>query len=379
MPKPLIIGVDVRDLRVAKTGTKTYLEELCKEFKKINSYEVQFHFLDTLFPIYTGNNLILKWIEHGNYQLWKQLILPVKAFLKNCDIVFCTDNFVPIIHLGYQTIPVFHDAFFFEIPGNYGRLWLWVYKKLAIPAAKKSAFVITPTAYAKKQISYFTQISDQKLVVIYEGAKTLNHTTDSQEENQTLTAFSLTSSNYILHVGSMFKRKNIPVLIQAFSKIKASGYPKLKLVLAGPINPNRFDNDYKLILNIIENTGLQNEIVITGYLSDQQISHLYQNAILYVFPSLNEGFGIPVLEAFTHNLPVLVANNTCLPEVGGDAVLQFNPFDPNDIFCKVKTVLDHPELRQEMISKGKQRLQDFLWQKTALQLIEVFKNAMHQN
>src|ERR1700761_6406230 len=99
MPNPLNIAVDVRDLKIAKTGTFTYLEELCKEFKKMQSDELHFHFMDTWVPVYTGNNKILKLIEHLNYQLWKQLVLPLKAFFKRCDIVFCTDNVVPILHL----------------------------------------------------------------------------------------------------------------------------------------------------------------------------------------------------------------------------------------------------------------------------------------
>ncbi|MDB5011282.1 MAG: hypothetical protein JWQ06_2071, partial [Mucilaginibacter sp.] len=354
MPKPLIIGVDVRDLKVAKTGTKTYLEELCKEFKKMNNDEHRFHFLDTRLPIYTGNRKIFKWFEHFRYQLWKQLLLPCKAFSKNCDIVFCTDNFVPIIHLGYKTIPVFHDAFFFETPEHYGKLWLWLYKKTAIPAAKRSPFVITPTAYAKKQLIHFTHIPANKLIVVPEGPKTLNDITTIDSADQILKSFSLTPANYVLHVGSMFKRKNIPALIYAFSKIKALGYPELKLVLAGPSTSNKADNDHQLIAKAITNTNLQNEIILTGYLPDRELGQLYQNALMYVFPSINEGFGIPILEAFKYGLPVLVADNTCLPEVGGDAVLQFNPFDIDDIFLKIKTVLDDAELQQEMIKKGQE-------------------------
>lgn len=376
MRKPLTIGVDIRDLRVAKTGTKTYLEELCKAFKQMDQPKIRFHFLDTSFPVYTGNNKILKWAEHFKYQLWKQLILPLKAFSKNCDVVFCTDNFVPLIHLGYQTIPVFHDAFFFENPENYGKLWLWLYKKTAVPAAKRSAFVITPSEYAKKQIHHFTKISNEKLVVIYEDPKSLNATKSSNESEKLLKAFSILSSQYLLHVGSMFKRKNIPALITAFSKLKNAGFKQLKLVLAGPIPSAANETDYKLIMEAIEINKLQNEVVLTGYLSDGDLSLLYKNALLYVFPSINEGFGIPILEAFAHNLPVLVANNTCLPEVGGDAVLPFDPFDTDAVFTAIKTVLDDAELRKEMIRKGQERLKDFSWQKTASQLIEVFKKAV---
>ncbi|MCC8423959.1 glycosyltransferase family 1 protein [Mucilaginibacter sp. UR6-11] len=376
MPRPLKIAVDVRDLRSAKTGTRTYLTELCNEFKKMEAEDLRFYFLDTRFPVYSGKNKLLKLAEHGRYQLWKQLILPLKAFFKGCNIVFCTDNFVPIIHLGYKTIPVFHDAFFFETPQNYGKLWLWLYKKTALPAAKRSPFIITPSAWAKKQISHYTKIDTDKLIVIPEGAKTLagNNTGDNAAE--LLSRFSLNPKSYLLHVGSMFKRKNIPALLHAFSEVKASGYPQLKLVLAGPAPSMLIDSDYLLIIDTISQLNLQNEVILTGYLPDTTLGQLYQNALLYIFPSINEGFGIPVLEAFSYNLPVLVSDNTCLPEVGGDAVLSFNPFDTGDISKKIKMALDNPDLRSSLAHKGTTRLKLFSWRNTALQLVNVFKAAV---
>jgi len=375
MPKPLTIGVDIRDLQIAKTGTKTYLEEICKEFKKLHNEELHFHFIDSNIPVYTGKNKLLTLVEHLRYQLWKQLILPFKAFFKGCDIIFCTDNVVPLIHLGYKTIPVFHDAFFFENPEHYGRLWLLLYKVTAIPAAKRSPFIITPSIYAKKQINHFTHIANEKLVVIYEGPKEL--CSDDDTNNDTLlNKFSLLPKNYIMHAGSMFKRKNIPALIQAFSKVKDTGYPDLKLVLAGSTSPASVESDHAHIVATVENNNLQRDVIFTGYLPDKALAQLYKNALVYVFPSLNEGFGIPVLEAFQYNLPVLVANTTSLPEVGGDAVLQFDPYNIDDIFSKLKTVLDDPSLMENMAFKGKERLKQFSWRKTALELVDAFRKAV---
>jgi glycosyltransferase involved in cell wall biosynthesis len=379
MPKPLIIAVDIRDLRLAKTGTRTYLEEICKAFKKMSTNDLRFHFLDTFLPVYTGDNKLLKWIEHIRYQLWKQLLLPIYAWYKHCDIVFCTDNFVPFIHLGYKTIPVFHDAFFFETPEDYGKLWLWLYKKTAIPAAHRSPFVVTPTAYAKQQISHFTRISSDKLIVIHEGPKTLNNHQTPEKETELLASLLIKPANYILHVGSMFKRKNIPALIEAFSSVKKQGYPELKLVLAGPRPQSNTDNDYQLILEAIKNANLEQEVIITGYLPNEALSCLYKNALIYVFPSINEGFGIPILEAFQYDLPVIVADNTCLPEVGGEAVISFDPFDADDLFKKITLLLKDVELRKTMIGKGQQRLMSFSWEKTAAELIHLFRKVRENN
>lgn len=372
MQKPLVIGVDIRDLRVSKTGTKTYLEELCHEFKTLQSEDIQFRFIDSSLPVYSGSNKLLKLAEHLKYQLWKQIGLPLKALFNRCDIVFCTDNFVPLVHLGYETIPVFHDAFFFENPENYGRVWLNIYKKTALPAAKRSAFVITPTFYAQRQIHHFTGIPFEKLSVVYEAPKSGD---DSNSPYPSiLEKLNLKPSAYLLHVGAMFKRKNLPFLIKAFANIKKE-HPELKLVLAGPKTVSASENDFDNIKNTITSAGLENEVLLPGYLADAELSQLYNCAIAYLFPSLNEGFGIPVLEAFKHGLPTLVANNTCLPEVGGDAVIKFDPFDETDLFNKLKMVLDNQQLRAEMISKGAERLNEFSWPRAALQLIDIFKQA----
>jgi glycosyltransferase involved in cell wall biosynthesis len=373
MHKPLIIGVDVRDLRVAKTGTRTYLFELCREFEKLQSDTLRFEFLDTKLPVYTGNNKLLKWAEHLNYQTWKQIILPLKARRRHCDIVFCTDNFVPLVHLGYQTIPVFHDAFFFETPQNYGKLWLWLYKKTALPAARQSPAVITPTKYSKKQLEYFAGIAPQKFKVVFEGARS-HAKTDEQVELAAL-QLPVTSKEYILHAGSFFKRKNIPALVNAFGRLKIGGYTNLKLVLAGPLPANKAENDYREVIDTIEKCGLNNDVILTGYLPDSHLEALYKNALLYAFPSVNEGFGLPVLEAFSHSLPVVVANNTCLPEVGGDAVLSFDPFNGDDIFNTLKKVIEDETLRNIMVVKGRERLKEFSWKQTAQQLVQIFKQV----
>jgi glycosyltransferase involved in cell wall biosynthesis len=105
---------------------------------------------------------------------------------------------------------------------------------------------------------------------------------------------------------------------------------------------------------------------------------VYENASLYLFPSINEGFGIPILEAFQHDLPVLVANNTCLPEVGADAVVAFNPYEASDLVKKISLVLNDHQLQEDLKKKGRARLQAFNWEKTATQLLAVFEQAIRK-
>lgn len=369
----LIVGVDIRDLKIAKTGTKTYLEELCIEFKELENDTTKFVFFDTSFNVYTGENKFKKLVEHFNYQLWKQVILPFKAMLNRCDILFCTDNYVPLLQLGFKTIPVIHDAFFFENPEHFNKMWLWIFKVIGLPAIKNSPIVITTSNYAKQRIIHFTDLPSHKVIPVYEAAKSFG--SKKVANDNLLERHKIEKRKYILHVGIINKRKNIPILIKALKLLKLDGCKNLKLVLVGNLTKKKHENDYELIKKTITNAELTDEVIFTGYLNTNELKEIYSHALIYVFPSLNEGFGIPILEAFRHKIPVLVADNTSLPEIGGDAVLTFDPYSETDIFNKIKLLIDNPNKAQEMIQKGSERLKLFSWRNTALQLIKIFKET----
>ena len=318
-------------------------------------------------------------IEHIRQQLWKQIVLPYKAWRKQCDIVYCNDYFAPYFHIGFKTVQVFHDAFFYEYPQYCNPIWLQLFKRIAVPAARRSAFIITPTEYAKKRVHYFTKIPLEKIVAIHQGSKTFYTSTGAstdQNVSNSLPNWLPIKKNipYLLHVGVFEKRKNIPTLLHAFKLLKEAGYPH-QLVLVGKGNGKMNSDDTQNILNTIATLGLEKEVVMPGYIADEALAAVYENACLDVFPSYNEGFGIPILEAFQHSLPVLVANNTCLPEVGGDAIVTFNPYEATDIFKKISLVLNDSYLQENMKSKGRDRLQAFNWEKTATQLLAVFEQA----
>ena len=366
----LKIGVDIRDLRIAKTGARTYLEELVREFKLLEAEDVQFYFFDTAFPVYTGRNKWMKLIEHVRFIAWKQLVLPLKAWFKRCDIIFCSDFFVPYIHLGYQTIPVLHDAFFFEYPGHYNKAWLFLFRKMGISAAKRAYKIITPTTYTRESIARFSGIPIANIVAIPEGPKTFV----SSKESVLSTDIPVFKQRYLLHVGTMEIRKNIVNLLRAFLLLLKED-PELKLVLIGQFSPKTDMDDRLAIQNFIAENQLDSQVIFPGYVPDELLGAYYKNALLYVFPSINEGFGIPILEAFDQQLPVLVANNSCLPEVGGDAVLTFNPFDVQDIYTQINLLLNNPQKRQDLIIKGNERLLDFSWKMTAIELLKIFKKS----
>jgi glycosyltransferase involved in cell wall biosynthesis len=282
---------------------------------------------------------------------------------------------VPYFHLGFKTVQVFHDAFFFQNSEHYNKHWFVLHKYLAMPAAKKSSFIITPSDYALQTVHQYAGISLDKLVRIYEAPKNLDFI-ETNNNDPLLAGFIHTK--YIFHVGVFEKRKNLLNLIKAYDILIKNGneYEQIKLVLAGK-GTGRAESDVSSeLLTLINELGLNNQVILTGYLTDVQLKTTYQNAFMYVFPSINEGFGIPVLEAFKARIPLLVANNSCLPEIGGDAVMQFDPFNVKDIAEKMQRVIDNVDIRNDLIAKGDVRLKYFSWKEAAQEFLKVFARAI---
>lgn len=371
MPKPFNIAVDVRDLHKAFSGTKTYLASLVEVWKKNRDPRLQFVFLGDFCNVYTGNNKLFKALEHIKFFYWKQISLPFLVRKHDCSILFCTDYFLPFFQWRFQTVVVFHDAFFFEYPEHYNRIWLKLFKHIAIPAAEKAITIIVPSGYAKQRIQLFTGFTDDQLKVVYEAPSLFTGHQDLPIHNSTLK--NIIKEKYILHAGTFNKNKNLVRLINAFKKlVDANPDQQLFLVLAGKASPHSALNDQENIIRAIEVNNLNNTVLFTGFLNEADLAAAYMHALFYVFPSFNEGFGIPAVEAFKYQVPLLAANNTCLPEIASDAALYFNPLNEIEMTEKMLLLLKNKELRNDLIEKGNRRLKDFSWEKTSAELNNIF-------
>ena len=372
------IGIDIRDLKIAKTGAHTYLSELCKAIKN-SEQDLQFEyvFLDTRLPVYTGSSKIGKLWEQVNYIFWKQITLPIKAWLTGCSLVFCTDYFVPYMHLGFNTVSVFHDAFIWEYPSHYNKYWLGLFKTFGVSAAKKASAVVTVTSYAKDQIAKYSGIDATKIVPIHIGPKS------SIAENEFDAIVDhivepLLQKKYILHVGTIEKRKNLTTLLKAFELYLQNNSQDLYLIIVGQKSNKPTLKDDAVFEMVAASSLLKERVIFTGFLPDFQTAELYKHAALYVFPSVNEGFGIPILEAFAHEVPVLVAGNTCLPEVAGNAAIGFDPLDAQGLGTLITQTLSDPSTLQDLKQKGTERLKHFSWNNTLDALEAVFQRSINR-
>jgi glycosyltransferase involved in cell wall biosynthesis len=376
MRQPLRLGIDIRDLRTAVSGQKTYLQELLLALKAHEGKEVEVVLFSPAGRVYSSNNKWFRLLEHFRLHFWKQVTLPLKAWSKKCDVLFTSDYFVPYFRPGFKTITVFHDAFFFENREHYSPLFLKFFHRIAVPSALRCSKIIVPSLHVKNKLKCFLNVPEENLVPIYEAPKSFDRKKmPLAKQEERLKQFGLDGEPYLLHVGMLNKRKNIPLLIHAFKEVLLL-MPHLKLVLAGSMDTTSHINDNAAIEEAIKETGLGPKVVLTGYLPDEDLGVLYTHALLYVFPSINEGFGLPLLEAFAHGVPVLVANNSCLPEIGGDAVISFDPGNSKDLAEKIVAVLSDREEYSRMKRAGFDRLKDFSWQKAASELVAVCRSSV---
>jgi glycosyltransferase involved in cell wall biosynthesis len=362
--KNIRVGIDCRDLLIAKTGSKTYLSEILKVSREIDNQDISFIELSPFFQPIQSKGIFGKIFKHIQFYCWKQFSLPILAKMKKCDVLICTDYFLPSLKFGLKHIVVFHDAFFWEYPSHYSRLWLKLFHKWAVPAALRADRILVPSNYVKKQLMNFLHTDPHKLSVVYEAPKTFGAKLVSGN-------FVESRNPFLLHVGALSKHKNLPFLIRAFKKATSGSLSEWQLILIGGSGNSKSDDDTNSIKKIIADEGLEGKVLLKGYLKDEEIRDYYTRASGYIFPSYNEGFGLPLLEAMCFNLPVAAANNTCLPEIGKDGAIYFNPFNMDELVNILGKIIRKDEDVLRTIKHQTTVLSQYSWNKSLLEITAI--------
>lgn len=242
------------------------------------------------------------------------------------------------------------------------------YKTVFKNAVSKAVKILTPSNYVRDLLVKEWKIEETKITVTYEAVddKLITAVTNLSDvkAGQDLEKFSI-KSPYIFYVGNAHPHKNVEGLIKTFLKLKEK-QPDLKLVLSG------YDHYF---WQRIKSQYQDRSITYTGLINDDELVALYKNANVFVIPSFEEGFGIPLLEAMACGCPVVSSNAGALPEIGGNAAIYFDPKDKGDMENKIDQVLNSDELKKELVEKGKKRHQQFSWKKLAEQTLEVYEKC----
>ncbi len=239
-------------------------------------------------------------------------------------------------------------------------------------AAVAADRIITISQSTKREILSSLEVDESKIDITYLGVNDqFRVLADSAAIDQVLAAYNL-KRGYILSVGTDYPHKNRISLLRAFEQI-AVERPELKLVLAGPKIFQRAQPEVDLLVRKLGSKVLELEDV-----PDEHLVALYNGACLYVFPSLDEGFGLPVLEAFACDIPVVCSNSASLPEAAGDAALLVDARNLAALSEAMRTALDDQNVRSGLIERGRKRAREFTWERTARETWQSYERAVRQ-
>ena len=274
--------------KTALSGIKTYIEELVQGLNKYGRKDVEYIFSHDIEKLKNKQFLInskyrlVRWAFQLRYLVWKQVILPIKLFLNSADVLICPDYVAPIFS-PTRKIVVIHDNLFWKYPFNYPVLWRNYFTKLIKLGVYINCELVTTSKYSKNGLK---NIFNNKISYIYQSSERVFY---SNEINK--------SKDYILHIGTFEKRKDLLTLVKAFKLFKDKTKSNLKLVLAGSKNFNGNKKIYREIKRYISKNNLMSYVIMPGYINKKQAIYYFNNAFSYVFPSIDEGFGIPLIEA----------------------------------------------------------------------------------
>ncbi len=361
----MTIGIEAqRANHSTKTGVEHYAKELILQLAKIDSHNNYILYLQTQpqsWFMQLPSNFKIKVIPFPIF--WTQLRLSLEMLLNPPDVLLVPASTLPLIHPA--SVYTEHDVAWIYYPEIFTLTQLWFHKVFSWLARTGSKKIIAISEATKKDLINHYKVAESKIAVVPHGYTE----TDNAHYDLSAELAAKLPEKFILFLSTIQPRKNLELLIDAFRDLKME-HPELphKLVVVG--KPGwKFQ---KILTKIEDNKDI---VVFLGHIGDSDRWPIFKKADVYVNPSLYEGFGMPLLEAFECNCPVVASNNSSLPEVGGEAALYFDPTSKQDIKQTILKVLTNAELRQEMIRKGREQLSKFGWEKCARQTLAVLEEA----
>lgn len=368
------IAIDAR--LINESGIGRYIRNLLTNLSMIddkNEYLVLLKERDIKRFNY-GKNFTNVEADFNWYSLAEQIRLPKLLESLNLDLVHFPHFNVPVFYRGKFVVTIhdlIHQHFKMKRATTLDPLTYQIkqfgYRKVFSFAISKSKKIIVPSQYVKSQLEDEWGLDDKKIVITKEGVEekllSLKNKLNKKVQLKLLQKIGV-KKPFIFYIGNAHPHKNVEALIKAFKEVKKD-YSDLSLVLSGA--DHYFWRRVKF-----EFSG--QDIIYTGFVTDEVLSVLFSNAEMFVMPSLEEGFGIPVLESFACSCPVVCSDISSLKEVGGDACIYFNPKNIKDVSKKIKMVLGNERLKKSLIKKGAERVKLFSWKKLAEETLKIYED-----
>ncbi|MBO4738168.1 MAG: glycosyltransferase family 4 protein [Bacteroidales bacterium] len=282
-----------------------------------------------------------------------ELSLPKAIRKEKIDVFFSPDGFISL-RTKIKTFNIIHDLNFEHFPHLLPPFVGWYYRFFFPKFAKKSNRLATISAFSQKDIAQLYGIDAEKITIIPNASAKDFHPI-TQDEQLAIRHKYTNDKPFFIFVGTANKRKNIANILRAFENFKQKGHTE-KLVFAG--NLKNWDKEMN---DVLHKMSFKNEIIFTNYISTYELNKLLSSATALLYPSLFEGFGVPILEAFACQTPVITSKTSAMPEVAGEAAILVNPMNIIEITDAMCNIVENNELKQILIAKGNLQLQNYSW------------------
>lgn len=371
------IGIEAqRIFRNNKHGMDYVVLEEIKELQKSDNRNEYFVFVapGEDHCLHDSKNVHIIEIGSNFYPLWEQFSLPRAVNQLNLDMLHCTSNTAPI-RCKIPLILTLHDIIFLE-PRDKSNKSLyqnmgWRYRRFVVPRIlKKCKRIITVSEFEFNNIISKLHIPEEKMVMIYNG---YNEWFKPVEDTELIYQQYIEEPGYFFFLGNTDPKKNTERTLIAYSHYLEKSDVKRKLLMA--------DLDHSFMNDIIERNHIENikdYMVIPGYIKNADLPFIYNNAFAFLYTSLRESFGIPLLEAMACGTPVITSNTSSMPEIGGPEVLMVNPQHAEEITEKMLLLEKDETIYQKQKEIGIRRAQQFSWKYTAEQLLMVYEDVYRQ-
>lgn len=382
------ISVNIQPLLHSdKSGIGFYEAELLKAIGKLdkeNEYVLDFFAykkteekIRTAEKYVCGNTTInpCKWFSATLYQMiWAFLPLPYRFFFKEKSSVSHFYNYhVPPFASG-KKIAVIYDTVIKDFPETVRFKTKMMLKLTLKRSIKRADRIVTISEFSKQQIIKHFGVAEKIIDIVPCGVNfdTFNTNYDESLVNKAKIKYNITR-NYILYLGTLEPRKNIERIIEAYAVLQNKVNNAPLLVLAGGKGWM-----YESIFEKVKTLGLEKNVVFTGYVPDKDVPLLMNGAMMFCFPSIYEGFGMPPLEAMACGTPVITSNNTALPEVVEDAAIQVDPYSVEQIADAMVNLVNSNELRHQLSEKGLVQCRKYTWEKSAQKMLDIYKELANE-
>lgn len=376
------VGIDARFItRHPRRGIGNYSLNVVTELVRLSPETKYFLYIsapDEEGVLASASNVTVRRLSMPGYPLWEQIALPRAARHDRLDILHCLGNTAPLaMPSSVRLVLSLMDAMFLQTgefvpkPTNTYQALGRLYRRVVAPRCARSAEqVITISEYSRRDIlQLIPDLDPARVRVTYLSCDAVFKQAPALPKR--MSESDAGNRPYILSLGADDPRKNTLRLVNAYLTLLQRHGIVENLVISGYSNWECSE-----VYRAVRGAGATDRVRFLSFVSIDELAALYRNATLFVYPSLYEGFGIPVLEAFSSGCPVLASNVTSIPEVAGDAAIYVDPLSEEEIGKAMYRLIQDGELRQSLVQRGHARALDFSWTETAKQTLSVYERCM---